>query len=160
MYPYVALRGPTYRENSHASHTWHPQSHQTACFKGSVAPAVWVRFPSPAPESHPVRRPLATIGSSAGWRLVSRQAKRTASTSSGAIRPSPAVCSSAAAAFAKTRAETFAAAPRMTCACVTIVLASPRVAAASRATTCSSMVVALHVKPDKTPALKRETFTA
>ncbi len=24
---YVALRGPTYRENSHANHTWHPQSH-------------------------------------------------------------------------------------------------------------------------------------
>jgi hypothetical protein len=23
MYPYVALRGPTYRENSHANHTWH-----------------------------------------------------------------------------------------------------------------------------------------
>jgi hypothetical protein len=48
-YPYVALRGPTYRENSHANHTWHPQSHQSACFKGSEAPAVWVRFPSPAP---------------------------------------------------------------------------------------------------------------
>jgi hypothetical protein len=22
MYPYVAVRGPTYRENSHANHTW------------------------------------------------------------------------------------------------------------------------------------------
>lgn len=22
MYPYVALRGPRYRENSHANHTW------------------------------------------------------------------------------------------------------------------------------------------
>jgi hypothetical protein len=32
MYPYVALRGLTYRENSHANHTWHPHSHQTACF--------------------------------------------------------------------------------------------------------------------------------
>ena len=39
MYPYVALRCPTYRENSHANHTWHPPSHQTACFKGSEAPA-------------------------------------------------------------------------------------------------------------------------
>jgi hypothetical protein len=26
MYPYVALRRPTYRENSHANHTWHPPS--------------------------------------------------------------------------------------------------------------------------------------
>ena len=26
MYPYVALRCPTYRENSHANHTWHPPS--------------------------------------------------------------------------------------------------------------------------------------
>jgi hypothetical protein len=49
MYPYVALRCPTYLENSHANHTWNPQSHQTACFKGSDAPSVWVRFPSPAP---------------------------------------------------------------------------------------------------------------
>jgi hypothetical protein len=29
MYPYVASRGPTYRENSHASHTWYPSSRQT-----------------------------------------------------------------------------------------------------------------------------------
>jgi hypothetical protein len=49
MYPYVALRGPTYREISHANHTWHQQSHQTACFNGSEAPSVWVRFPPPAP---------------------------------------------------------------------------------------------------------------
>jgi len=49
MYPYVALRGPTYHENSHANHTWHPQSHQTACSTDSEAPPVWVRFPSPAP---------------------------------------------------------------------------------------------------------------
>jgi hypothetical protein len=49
VYPYVALRGPTYRENSHANHTWHPQSHQTACSKASEAPPEWVRFPSPAP---------------------------------------------------------------------------------------------------------------
>jgi hypothetical protein len=48
-YPQVALRGPTYRENSHANHTWHPKSHQTACFKDAEALAVWVRFPSPAP---------------------------------------------------------------------------------------------------------------
>jgi len=27
MYPYVALRCPTYRENSHANHTWNPQLH-------------------------------------------------------------------------------------------------------------------------------------
>ena len=45
----VSLRGPTYRQNSPAIHTWNPQSHQTACFKGSDAPPVWVRFPSPAP---------------------------------------------------------------------------------------------------------------
>ena len=49
MYPYVALRGPTYRENSHANHTWHQSSHQIACFKASEAPPAWVRFPSPAP---------------------------------------------------------------------------------------------------------------
>ena len=45
----VFLRGPTYRQNSPAIHTWNPQSHQTGCFKGSDAPPVWVRFPSPAP---------------------------------------------------------------------------------------------------------------
>jgi hypothetical protein len=30
----------TYRENSHANHTWHPRSHQTACFlvQGSAFP--------------------------------------------------------------------------------------------------------------------------
>ncbi len=49
LYPYAAPRGPTYRENSHANHTWHQHSHQTACFKDSEAPPVWVRFPSPAP---------------------------------------------------------------------------------------------------------------
>jgi hypothetical protein len=49
MYPYVALRGPTYRENSHANHTWHPQSHEIHCFEGSEEMPVWVRFPSPAP---------------------------------------------------------------------------------------------------------------
>src|SRR5580698_68203 len=49
MSPCVASRCPTYRENSHANHTWHPHSHQTACFKGSAAPSLWVRFPSPAP---------------------------------------------------------------------------------------------------------------
>jgi len=40
MYPYVALRGPTYRENSHASHTWHQHAHQTACFKGPALPSL------------------------------------------------------------------------------------------------------------------------
>jgi hypothetical protein len=49
MYPYVALRGPTYRENSHANHTWHSPSQQSAYFQAPEAPAVWVRFPSPAP---------------------------------------------------------------------------------------------------------------
>ena len=42
MYPYLALRGPTYRENSHANHTWHQHSHQIACFKDSEALPVWV----------------------------------------------------------------------------------------------------------------------
>jgi hypothetical protein len=46
---HVSLRCPTYRENSHANHTWNPASRQTACFKGSEAPSPWVRFPSPAP---------------------------------------------------------------------------------------------------------------
>jgi hypothetical protein len=50
-YRHVSVRGPTYRENSHANHTWHQLSQQTACFKGSEAPSVWVRFPSPAPLS-------------------------------------------------------------------------------------------------------------
>jgi hypothetical protein len=49
MHPYVALRGPTYRENSHANHTWHMNSHDTACFLVHEAPSLWVRFPSPAP---------------------------------------------------------------------------------------------------------------
>jgi hypothetical protein len=43
------IRGPTYRENSHANHTSHPSSHQTACFLAPEAQPVWVRFPSPAP---------------------------------------------------------------------------------------------------------------
>jgi hypothetical protein len=42
MYPYVALCGPTYLENSHASHTWHWPSRESTCFKGSEAPPVWV----------------------------------------------------------------------------------------------------------------------
>jgi hypothetical protein len=49
MYPYVALRCPTYLENSHANHTWHSPSQQSDCFLAPKAPAVWVRFPSPAP---------------------------------------------------------------------------------------------------------------
>src|ERR1700677_5303788 len=49
MYPYVALRCPTYREKSHANHTWHLRSHETACFLVPAAPSPWVRFPSPAP---------------------------------------------------------------------------------------------------------------
>ena len=49
MYPHVALRCPTYRENSHANHTWHPPSRQTACFQVPEATSLWVRFPSPAP---------------------------------------------------------------------------------------------------------------
>jgi hypothetical protein len=103
----VSLRGPTYlKKFTRPSHLGF-----VAAPNRPEALPVWVRFPSPAPEFHPVRRPLATIGSSAGWRFVSRQAKRTASTSSGVIRPSPAMCSSAAAASAKTLAETFAAAP-------------------------------------------------
>ena len=59
MYPYVALRGPTYRENSHANHTWRQHSHKTACFVDSEAPSVWVRFPSPAPL---IRQRQATQG--------------------------------------------------------------------------------------------------
>jgi hypothetical protein len=47
----VSLRCPTYRQNSHANHTWHQHSPQTACFKGSEARSPWVRFPSPAPLS-------------------------------------------------------------------------------------------------------------
>jgi hypothetical protein len=49
MYPYATLRGPTYRENSHANHTWRPSSRHTACFQAPNAPSVRVRFPSPAP---------------------------------------------------------------------------------------------------------------
>src|ERR1700722_15003965 len=49
MYPYVALRCPTYRENSHANHTWHRPPHKTAYFHGSELSSPWVRFPSPAP---------------------------------------------------------------------------------------------------------------
>jgi hypothetical protein len=32
-YPHVALRCPTYLENSHANHTWHPPSHKPPIFK-------------------------------------------------------------------------------------------------------------------------------
>jgi hypothetical protein len=38
MDPYVALRGPTYRENSHATHTWYPPSQQSAYFLAQKAP--------------------------------------------------------------------------------------------------------------------------
>jgi hypothetical protein len=51
MYPYAAPRCPTYRQNSHANHTWHSPSRQTACFLVPEAPSPWVRFPSPAPLS-------------------------------------------------------------------------------------------------------------
>jgi hypothetical protein len=40
---------PTYRQISHANHTWRQHSPQTACFEGSKARSAWVRFPSPAP---------------------------------------------------------------------------------------------------------------
>ena len=56
--PYLALRGPTYRKNSHANHTWRQHSHQTACFQGPELPSPWVRFPSPAPFSVAWRRPV------------------------------------------------------------------------------------------------------
>ena len=49
MFPCVASRCPTYRENSHANHTWHPHPQETACFIVPAAPPLWVRFPSPAP---------------------------------------------------------------------------------------------------------------
>jgi hypothetical protein len=49
MYPYAALRCPTYRENSHANHTWHQNPQETACFIVPAVPSPWVRFPSPAP---------------------------------------------------------------------------------------------------------------
>src|ERR1700677_4788072 len=32
MCPFIALRCPTYRENSHANHTWHQHTQETACF--------------------------------------------------------------------------------------------------------------------------------
>ena len=38
MYPYVALRGLTYRENSHTNHTWHSPSQQSAFFPAPDAP--------------------------------------------------------------------------------------------------------------------------
>ena len=69
MCPYVAVRGPTYLQNSHASHTWHRHSHQTACFKGSEAPTLWVRFPSPAPLR--IRRANCS-GARAGYVLLPR----------------------------------------------------------------------------------------
>jgi hypothetical protein len=47
--PSVSLRGPKYRENSHANHTWHLSLRKTACFLHSEWPPVWVRFPSLAP---------------------------------------------------------------------------------------------------------------
>jgi hypothetical protein len=45
----ISLRGPAYYENSHANRTWYQHSHHTTCFKDSETPALWVRFPSPAP---------------------------------------------------------------------------------------------------------------
>ena len=70
MYPYATLRSPTYRENSHANHTWQPQSYQTACFKGSEAPPVWVRFPSPAPLFRCLACPCVVLGRGSAHRPV------------------------------------------------------------------------------------------
>ena len=63
MYPYVALR-PTYRENSHADHTWRQHSHQTASFKVLEAPPVWTELPDIA--GAPVRDDIAADIN--GWR--------------------------------------------------------------------------------------------
>jgi hypothetical protein len=60
MYPYVALRCPTYRENSHANHTWNALLLKTACFIAPGTPSVWVGFPSPAPSSGNARPRRAT----------------------------------------------------------------------------------------------------
>jgi hypothetical protein len=79
MYPYVALRCPTYRENSHANHILHQHLHQTACFKDSKAPPPWVRFPSPAPfSSHrwPMPVNIASPRTVAQQRLLSAATKR------------------------------------------------------------------------------------
>jgi hypothetical protein len=62
VYPYVALRGPTYRENSHANHTWQWHSHETACSLVPEVPSPWVRFPSPAPLSGDARPGLQDSG--------------------------------------------------------------------------------------------------
>jgi hypothetical protein len=62
MYRYLTLRCPTYRENSHANHTWRQHSRQTACFKGSEARSSWVRFPSPAPLLDWPQDPVGTRG--------------------------------------------------------------------------------------------------
>jgi hypothetical protein len=71
MYLYVVLRGPTYRENSHANHPWNPQSHQTACFKGSETPPVWVRFPSPPPFRW-LALAYVLLGGTIAWFCVSK----------------------------------------------------------------------------------------
>jgi hypothetical protein len=56
MYPYVALDSPTYRENSHANHTWDSPSLQTLCFQGPEGP--------PALNSH---APLVAREIAGGW---------------------------------------------------------------------------------------------
>ena len=58
----VALRCPTYRENSHANHTWHRHSRQSDCFQAPGALPAWVRFPSTAPLFVVWRRPVLPQG--------------------------------------------------------------------------------------------------
>jgi hypothetical protein len=57
----VSLRGPTYRENSHANHTWDSPSRQSACFRVPEPRPAWVRFLSPAPLLVVWRIPTLTI---------------------------------------------------------------------------------------------------
>jgi hypothetical protein len=62
----VALRCPTYRENSHANHTWHQHPQETSCFIVPAAPSPWVRFRSFAPLFVVSRWPLSWARHSRG----------------------------------------------------------------------------------------------
>jgi hypothetical protein len=73
---HAALRCPSYCENSHASHTWHQPSHESACFLVPEAASPWVRFPSPVPLFVPgvsLRCPRTRFRASPGSHTQSRR---------------------------------------------------------------------------------------
>jgi hypothetical protein len=75
MYPYIAVHGPTYRENSHANHTWNPPSRQSACFSARNVPSVWVRSHRPL-HSRCLTCPCVVLGPGSAHRPRFPQSRR------------------------------------------------------------------------------------